>query len=121
MPDTMQRETIDTGYLRITLKEAWTGDGYRLSHSRMRTPTTGDDVWVPNYTWNLPADGLSEWEVQQMLSRFDAEAKRRYQAEKQRMAERRRKSQQWHKAHKEPDYDIETKYYDGAAHSRILS
>jgi hypothetical protein len=117
-----QSETIDTGYLRITLKEAWAGDGYRLSHSRMRTPTAdGGETWVPNRSWDLPKGRLTAWEVQEMLAAFDRSARRRYQLKKQKQACRRRKRERWHKAHEEPDLDIETEHVRTASGIRTLN
>jgi hypothetical protein len=118
----MKRETIDTGYVRVRLGEARVGDGYRLSHSRMRTPTTGGgDTWVSNYKWDLPKGGLTSWEVQDMLSRLDQAARRRYQLKKQKMACRRRKRERWHQSHEEPDHTVETEHVQTASGTRALN
>jgi hypothetical protein len=126
MPDTkhaknFESETLDTGFVRVRLGEARVEDGYRLSHSRVRTPTTGEDVWVPNYTWDLPKGGLTAWEVQDMLARLDQAARRRYQLKKQSQACRRRKREQWHSAHEEPDHTVETEHVHAASGIRALN
>jgi hypothetical protein len=117
-----ESETLDTGFVQVRLGEARVEDGYRLSHSRVRTPTAdGGEVWEPNYTWDLPVGGLTAWEVQDMLARLDQAARRRYQLKKQSQACRRRKRERWHEAHEEPAHRVGTEYYNGAAHSRIVS
>lgn len=89
-----RRKRVERSHLRITVGDSWVGEGYRLSHSRMRIPTTGDDVWVPNYSWDLPADGLSREEVEERIECYNAEAKKRYEREKEEMEERRRRTEE---------------------------
>jgi hypothetical protein len=114
---------VRLSHLKVRWRCGYYDEDVRISHSRMREPTTGRDVWVPNYGWDLPQDGLTVSEARQLLQRLNAEAKRAYQAEKQRQAERKRRSMLWHREHDDPaaDLEIETEHYDGAAHSRIVS
>lgn len=116
-----ESETLDTGYVRVRLSEARVQDGYRLSHSRMRTPTTGGgETWVPNYTWDLPKGGLTAWEVQEMLACLDQAARRRYQLRRQQQACRRRKRERWHEAHQEPAHCVETEHVRAASGTKTL-
>jgi hypothetical protein len=126
MPATKQvkdfeSETLDTGYVRVRLGEAQVQDGYRLSHSRVRTPTAdGGEVWEPNYTWGLPKGGLTAWKVQEMLACLDQAARRRYQLMRQKQACRRRKRERWHEAHQEPAHRVETEHIQAASGTKTL-
>jgi hypothetical protein len=124
----IRSETITLDYCRARLSDGWLGEGYRLSHSRRRSVGHGADVWIPVYDWkcldfDLPRDGLSQWEVHQALEAMQAEAARRYQAEKQRRASRKHERMVAHREHEDPaaTATVETEHYDGAAHSRIVS
>jgi len=118
----MKRETIDTDFVRVRLAQARVEDGYRLSHSRVRTPTAdGGEVWVSNYEWDLPKGGLTAWEVQDMLTRLDQAARRRYQLKKQSQACRRRKRERWHEAHEEPAHRVETEHVRTRTGTRTLN
>jgi len=116
-----ESETLDTGFVRVRLGEARVEDGYRLSHSRVRTPTAdGGEVWEPNYTWDLPVGGLTAWEVQEILACLDRSARRRYQLKKQSQACRRRKRERWHEAHEEPAYRVETEHVQTTSGTKTL-
>ena len=122
----IRREKVKLDYCRATLSDARMGEGYRLSLSRRRMRGHGADVWIPVHDWrsldyDLPRDGLSQWEVHQALETMEAEAARRYQAEMQQEACRRRRRMISHREHTEPQHDVETEHYDGAAHSRIIT
>jgi len=114
---------VRLSHLKVRWRCGYYDEDVRISHSRMREPTTGRDVWVPNYTWDLPVGDLTVSEARRLLQRLNAEAKRGYQAEKQRQAERKRRSMLWHREHDDPaeELEIETEYFGGAAHSRIVS
>jgi len=112
---------VRLSHLKVRWRCGYYDEDVRISHSRMREPTTGRDVWVPNYGWDLPQDGLTVSEARQLLQRLNAEAKRAYQAEKQRRASRKHKRMVAHREHTEPQHEVETEHYDGAAHSRIVS
>lgn len=123
----IRSETVKLKHCQARLSDAHVGDGYRLSLSRRRSIEYGADVWLPTYNWqclsyDLPRDGLSQWEVHQALEAMQAEAARRYQAEKQRRACRRRENMLAHREHEDPaaTATVETEHYDGAAHSRII-
>jgi|APHM01.1.fsa_nt_gi hypothetical protein len=120
----IRRKTVQRGYCKATISDARVGQGFRLSLSQRRTIRCGQEVWVPAQHWrcaDLPADGLDRWEVEEMLEAMGAEAARRYQAEKQQAAEHKRREMLAHRRHDELDYEIETEYYNGNAHSRIIS
>jgi len=124
----IRSKTVELDYCKARLSDARVGEGYRLSLSRRRSVAYGSDVWLPTYNWqcldfDLPRDGLSQWEVHQALEAMQAEAARRYQAEKQRRASRKHERMVAHREHDDPaeDLEIETEHYDGTAHSRIVS
>jgi len=124
----IRREAVKLVFCKATLSDARMGEGYRLSLSKRRSVRFGADVWIPVYDWqclgfDLPRDGLSQWEVHQALEAMEAEAARLYQAEKQRRACRKRNRMLAHREHEDPaaDLEIETEHYGGAAHSRIIS
>jgi len=120
----IRRETVKLDYCKATLSDARMGEGYRLSLSKRRSVRFGADVWVPVYDWrsldyDLPRDGLSQWEVHQALEAMDAEAARRYQAEKQRRACRRRENMIAHRDHTEPEHTVETEHLPDRTLCRI--
>jgi len=124
----IRSKTVELDYCQARLSDARVGDGYRLSLSRRRSIEYGAEVWLPVYDWqclsyDLPVDGLSQWGVHQALEAMQAEAARRYQAEKQRRASRQHERMVAHREHDDPaeELEIETEHYDGAAHSRIVS
>jgi len=124
----IRSETVELKHCQARLSDARVGNGYRLSLSRRRSVGFGAEVWIPVYDWSaldfdLPRDGLSQWEVHQALEAMQAEAARRYQAEKQRRASRKHERMVAHREHDDPaeETEIETEHYGGAAHSRILS
>jgi len=123
----IRSETVKLKHCQVRLSDAHVGNGYRLSLSRRRSVEYGADVWLPVYDWqclsyDLPRDGLSQWEVHQALEAMQAEAARRYQAEKQRRASRKHERMVAHREHEDPaaTATVETEHYDGAAHSRII-
>jgi len=76
----LQRETIQTHYLRVTLEEDWWGRGYRLAHVKTRTPVVnGKDTWVPDYIWPFPMDSLSEQEAKDVIAEYSTKAQDRYE------------------------------------------
>jgi len=102
------RKDVDLGYARFTLTEQW--GGYRVAHSKMRTPVVGgEDTWVPNHTWPLPATGLTEQEATELMERLDAEARRRYQLQQQRLAVQRRRAYLRREARDDPAAGAEVK------------
>mgnify|MGYP000008086629 FL=1 len=122
----IRSETVKLKHCQVRLSDAHVGNGYRLSLSRRRSVEYGADVWLPVYDWqclsyDLPRDGLSQWEVHQALEAMQAEAARKYQAEKQRRASRKHERMVAHREHTEPQHEVVTEHYDGAAHSRIVS
>jgi len=122
----IRSKTVELDYCKARLSDARVGEGYRLSLSRRRSVAYGADVWLPTYNWqclgfDLPRDGLSQWEVHQALEAMQAEAARRYQAEKQRRASRKHERMVAHREHTEPQHTVVTEHYDGIAHSRIVS
>jgi len=124
----IRNETVKLKHCQARLSDARIGDGYRLSLSRRRSVGHGADIWLPVYDWSaldfdLPVDGLSQWEVHQALEAMQAEAARQYQAEKQRRASRQHERMVAHREHDDPaeELEIETEYFGGAAHSRIVS
>jgi len=123
----IRSETVKLKHCQARLSDAHVGNGYRLSLSRRRSIEYGADVWLPVYDWQclsyeLPVDGLSQWEVHQALEAMQAEAARKYQAEKQRRASRKHERMVAHREHEDPaaTATVETEHYDGAAHSRII-
>jgi len=121
----IRSETITLDYCRARLSDGRLGEGYRLDLSKRRSVGHGADIWLPVYDWkclgyDLPVDGLSQWEVHQALEAMQAEATRLYQAEQQRRACRRRENMLAHRGHEEPQHEVVTEHYDGAAHSRII-
>ena len=114
---------VRLSHLKVRWRCGYYDEDVRISHSRMREPTTGRDMWVPNYGWDLPQDDLTVSEARRLLQRLNAEAKRAYQAEKQRRASRKHERMVAHREHDDPaaDLEIETEHYDGAAHSRIMN
>ena len=120
-PYTYRREEIRMSHLKVMLSDAWVGDGYRLSHAQMRTPVpNGDDCWVPNYSWDLPADGLTADEVRERLAEYNADAQRRYQAQKQQLAEVTRSIIYADQLHPEPEHEVRTERWGGADRSWIV-
>jgi len=124
----IRSETVELKHCQARLSDARIGDGYRLSLSRRRSVGHGADIWLPVYDWSaldfdLPVDGLSQWGVHQALEAMQAEAARRYQAEKQRRASRKHQRLVAHREHDDraEELEIETEHYGGAAHSRIVS
>lgn len=122
----IRSKTVKLDHCKARLSDARVGGGYCLSLSRRRSVAYGADVWLPTYNWqclsyDLPRDGLSQWEVHRALEAMQAEAARRYQAEKQRRASRKHERMVAHREHTEPQHEVVTEHYDGAAHSRIVS
>jgi hypothetical protein len=122
----IRSKTVELDYCKARLSDARVGEGYRLSLSRRRSIEYGADVWLPTYNWqclsyDLPHDGLSQWEVHQALEAMQAEAARKYQAEKQRRASRKHERMIAHREHTEPQHEVVTEHYNGIAHSRIVS
>jgi hypothetical protein len=120
----IRRETVKLDFCKATLSDARMGAGYRLSLSKRRSVGHGADVWVPVYDWkclsyDLPRDGLSQWEVHQALEAMDAEAARKYQAEQQRRACRRRRDMLWHRDHDEPQHEVVTEHLPDRTLCRI--
>lgn len=118
----IRRKKVQRGFCKATISDARIGTGYRLSLSQRCTIRCGQEVWVPAQHWRcvtLPADGLDRWEVEQILEAMDAEAARRYQAEKQQAAERQRREMLAHRDHVEPQHDIETERVNGVTRCRI--
>jgi hypothetical protein len=121
----IRRETVRLGYCKATLSDARMGEGYRLSLSRRRSVGHGTDIWLPVYNWrsldyDLPRDGLSQWQVHKALEAMNAEATRLYQAEKQRRACQRRRDMLWHRDHTEPQHTVETEHLPDRTLCRII-
>jgi hypothetical protein len=100
---------VRLSHLQAKWRCGYYDDDVRISLSRMRRPTSGRDVWVPNYTWDLPKSDLTVDEARALLQRLNAEAKRVYQAEKQQEAERKRRALLRHREHEEPELPGELK------------
>jgi len=120
----IRSETVKLKHCQARLSDAHVGNGYRLSLSRRRSIEYGADVWLPVYDWqclsyDLPRDGLSQWEVHQALEAMQAEATRLYQAEQQRRACRRRRDMLWHRDHDEPQHEVETEHLPDRTLCRI--
>jgi hypothetical protein len=113
---------IRLSHLKIRWRCGHYDNDVRISLSRMRRPSSGDDVWIPNYTWDLPKGDLAVGEARKLIHRLNRQAKRAYQAGKQQEAERKRRSLIRHREHDDPaeDLTIDTEHYDGKAHSRII-
>jgi len=121
----IRSETVKLKHCQARLSDAHVGNGYRLSLSRRRSIEYGADVWLPVYDWqclsyDLPRDGLSQWEVHQALEAMQAEATRLYQAEQQRRACRRRRDMLWHRDHDEPQHEVETEHLPDRTLCRII-
>jgi len=121
----IRSKTITMAYCKARLSDARLGEVYRLDLSKRRSVRCGADVWIPVYDWkclgyDLPRDGLSQWEVHQALEAMQAEATRLYQAEKQRRACRRRRDMLWHRDHDEPQHTVETEPLPDRTICRII-
>jgi len=120
----IRSETITLGYCKARLSDGRLGEGYRLDLSKRRSVGHGADVWIPVYNWRclnyeLPVDGLSQWEVHKALEAMQAEATRLYQAEQQRRACRRRENMLAHRDHEEPQHEVETEHLPDRTLCRI--
>jgi hypothetical protein len=120
----IQSKTVELDYCKARLSDARVGEGYRLSLSRRRSIEYASEVWIPVYDWqcleyDLPRDGLSQWEVHQALEAMQAEAARRYQAEQQRRAERKHQRMVAHREHTEPQHTVETEHLPDRTLCRI--
>jgi len=120
----IRNETVMLDFCKARLSDARLGEAYRLSLSKRRSVGHGADIWLPVYDWSaldfdLPRDGLSQWEVHQALEAMDAEAARLYQAEKQRRACRRRENMLAHRDHTEPQHTVETEHLPDRTLCRI--
>jgi len=123
----IRSKTVELDYCKARLSDARVGGGYRLSLSRRRSVAYGSDVWLPTYNWqcldfDLPRDGLSQWEVHQALEAMQAEAARRYQGEKQRRASRKHQRMIAHREHEDPaaTATVETEHLPDRTLSRII-
>jgi len=120
----IRSKTITLGYCKARLSDARLGEGYRLDLSKRRSVGHGADIWLPVYDWkclayDLPRDGLSQWEVHQALEAMQAEATRLYQAEQQRRACRRRENMLAHRDHDEPQHEVVTEHLPDRTLCRI--
>jgi hypothetical protein len=122
----IRSETVELKHCQARLSDARVGNGYRLSLSRRRSVGFGAEVWIPVYDWSaldfdLPRDGLSQWEVHQALEAMQAEAVRRYQAEKQRRASRQHQRMVAHREHDDPaaNATVETEHLPDRTLCRI--
>lgn len=114
-----RRKQVEKSHLRITVGDSYVTDGYRLRSSRMRLPSTGDDIWVPNYSWDLPDDGLSREEVEERLERYNAEARERYEQEVEEMEEQRRRTEERWADYEESHPEVRTETVGGKTRSWI--